>query len=179
MKPVDQPRAGNFPEDDMTVQLAPPIERFLGELAASELSHVVDQFRTGFSALEMESFSNWHEARSRRRGCGRINRHRQRWHVLGQPDDGADLGDLRPGGAAMSADAIEVFIGRLRDRPWIEPALVDVIAHGLRTAACDPDPALWEQLREVIGDDDMTMADQLTQILEITAARCSAKLHAH
>jgi hypothetical protein len=60
MKPVDQPRAGNFPEDDMTVQLAPPIERFLGELAASELSHVVDQFRTGFSALEMESFSNWH-----------------------------------------------------------------------------------------------------------------------
>jgi hypothetical protein len=31
-------------------------------------------------------------------------------------------------------DEIEAFISRLRDRPWIDPALVDVIARGLRTA---------------------------------------------
>jgi hypothetical protein len=63
----------------------------------------------------------------------------------------------------MSADAIVTFISRLRDRPWIEPGLIAAIDHGLRTAACDPDPALWEGLREVIRDDDMTTADQLTQ----------------
>jgi hypothetical protein len=68
----------------------------------------------------------------------------------------------------MTDSAIETFIGQLRDRPWIDPALVDVIAHGLRTAACDPNPALWERLREVIRDDeDLTMADQLTQISRI------------
>jgi hypothetical protein len=35
----------------------------------------------------------------------------------------------------MTDNAIEAFIGRLRERPWIEPALVDVIARGLRMAA--------------------------------------------
>jgi hypothetical protein len=34
----------------------------------------------------------------------------------------------------MTNTTIETFISRLRDRPWIDPALVDVIAHGLRTA---------------------------------------------
>jgi hypothetical protein len=65
---------------------------------------------------------------------------------------------------------IGAFIGRLRERPWIEPTLVDMIAHGLRTAACDSNPALWEELREVIRDDEdhLTMADQLTQISRIT-----------
>jgi hypothetical protein len=63
------------------------------------------------------------------------------------------------------------FIGRLRERPWIEPALVDAIAHGLWTAVRDPDPSLWQQLREVIRDDDeLTVADQLRQISRVTAA---------
>ena len=65
---------------------------------------------------------------------------------------------------------IEAFIARLRDRPWIEPTLVDMIAHGLRTAVRDPNPALCERLREVIRDDEeLTVADQLTQISRITA----------
>jgi hypothetical protein len=46
---------------------------------------------------------------------------------------------------------VESFVTRLRDRPWIEPELVDVIAHGLRTAVRDPDPSLWEKLRQVIS----------------------------
>jgi hypothetical protein len=65
-------------------------------------------------------------------------------------------------------DEIEAFISRLRDRPWIDPGLVDVIGHGLRTAACDPDPALWKRLREVIRDDELTMANQLARISRIT-----------
>jgi hypothetical protein len=73
----------------------------------------------------------------------------------------------------MAESAIETFISRLRDRPWIDPALVDVIAHGLR----NPDPALWERLREVIRDDDLTMADQLARISEISAAPHAAGLH--
>jgi hypothetical protein len=68
-------------------------------------------------------------------------------------------------------DEIETFIGRLRDRPWIEPALVDLIARGLRTAVRDPDPSLWERLRVVIRDDEeLTVGEQLTQISNITAA---------
>jgi hypothetical protein len=68
-------------------------------------------------------------------------------------------------------DEIETFIGRLRERPWIEPALVDMVAHGLRSAIRDPDLSLWQQLREVIRDDDeLTVADQLTRISRITAA---------
>ncbi len=66
--------------------------------------------------------------------------------------------------------AIETFVGELRRRPWIEPALVDLIEHGLRTAACDPDPALWERLREAILDEDALVGNQLTQISRMTAA---------
>jgi hypothetical protein len=74
---------------------------------------------------------------------------------------------------------VDAFISRLRERPWIDPTLVNVIAHGLRAAACDPNPALWERLREVIRDEDLTMADQLSRIREVTAARRAARHHAH
>jgi hypothetical protein len=67
-------------------------------------------------------------------------------------------------------DEIVTFIGRLRDRPWIEPALVDLIAHGLRTAVCDPDPSLWQQLREVIRDEDDLVGHQLAEISRTTGA---------
>jgi hypothetical protein len=74
---------------------------------------------------------------------------------------------------------IDAFIEGLRRRPWLELDWIAVIDHGLRTAACDPNPALWERLREVIRDDEeLTMADQLMQISEI-AARRAAKHHAH
>jgi hypothetical protein len=63
---------------------------------------------------------------------------------------------------------IESFIGRLRDRPWIEPALVDLIAHGLQTAVRDPNPVLWGRLHEVICDDDATVEHQLRQIGRLT-----------
>jgi hypothetical protein len=74
-------------------------------------------------------------------------------------------------------DQVESFIDRLRDRPWIEPALVDVIAHGLRTAVRDPDPSLWQRLHQVIGgDEELTVEEQLTQISSITAAHlCNEK----
>jgi hypothetical protein len=52
----------------------------------------------------------------------------------------------------------------LRDRPWIEPALVDLIAHGLRSAVCDPDQSLWKRLREVIRDEDDLVGHQLAEI---------------
>jgi hypothetical protein len=77
------------------------------------------------------------------------------------------------------SEEIEAFVGRLRDRPWIDPAPVDVIACGLRAAARDPDPSLWYRLREVIRDDDLTMADQLERISEVTAARRAARIYAH
>jgi hypothetical protein len=64
----------------------------------------------------------------------------------------------------MTEAAIETFIARLRDRPWIEPALVDLVAHGLRTAVRDPDPSLWQQLREVIRDKDDLVGHQLAEI---------------
>ena len=41
--------------------LPPPIERFLGELAADPwLGDSADQFRIGFEALEGECADNWH-----------------------------------------------------------------------------------------------------------------------
>jgi hypothetical protein len=64
-------------------------------------------------------------------------------------------------------DEIESFIGRLYDRPWIEPALVDLIAHGLRTAVRDQDPSLWQQLHEVIRDEDDLVGYQLAEISRI------------
>lgn len=69
-----------------------------------------------------------------------------------------------------SSATIDTFIEELRQRPWIEPALVDLIAHGLQNAVRDPDPSLWERLREVIRDDEDLVADQLRQISRITAA---------
>jgi hypothetical protein len=70
--------------------------------------------------------------------------------------------------------AIESFIVRLRDRPWIDSNLVTTIEVGLRTAIRDPNPALWEKLRHVIDDDDeLTVEEQLTQIGRITAAHLS------
>jgi hypothetical protein len=84
------------------------------------------------------------------------------------------------------SEEIDAFIGQLRERPWIDPELVDLIAHGLRTAASDPNPVLWEKLREVISDEDEFVEHQLTQIGSITAehrgteqARHAAGLHAH
>jgi hypothetical protein len=66
-------------------------------------------------------------------------------------------------------DEIERFVGQLRERPWIDSALVDLIAHGLRTAVRDPNTSLWKQLREVIRDDEeLTMADLLEQIGRVT-----------
>ena len=70
----------------------------------------------------------------------------------------------------MTDSAIATFIGELRRRPWIEPAPVDLIEHGLRTAACDPDPALWERPREAILDEDELVGHQLTRISRMTAA---------
>jgi hypothetical protein len=70
----------------------------------------------------------------------------------------------------MMLGEIERFVGRLRDRPWIEPALVDVIAHGLRSAVCDPDQSLWDRLREVIRDEDDLVGHQLAEISIITGA---------
>jgi hypothetical protein len=68
-------------------------------------------------------------------------------------------------------DEIESFIGRLRDRPWIDSDLVTTIEVGLRTAVRDLNPALWDKLRYVIEDDDeLTVEDQLTQIGMITRA---------
>jgi hypothetical protein len=67
-------------------------------------------------------------------------------------------------------DEIASFIARLRERPWIEPALVDLIAHGLRSSVCDPDPSLWQQLREVIRDEEIAVADQLAEISRTTGA---------
>jgi hypothetical protein len=41
--------------------LPPPIERFLGEVAADPwLGDSADQFRVGFEALESECADNWH-----------------------------------------------------------------------------------------------------------------------
>jgi hypothetical protein len=71
---------------------------------------------------------------------------------------------------STSFDEIDAFIGRLHNRPWIDSALVDEIDRGLRTAARDPDPALWKRLREVIRDDEELVGEQLTQISRITAA---------
>jgi hypothetical protein len=65
-------------------------------------------------------------------------------------------------------DEIERFVGQLHDRPWIEPTLVDLIAHGLRTAVCDPDQSLWQQLREVIRDEDDLVGRRLAEISRIT-----------
>jgi hypothetical protein len=66
-------------------------------------------------------------------------------------------------------DEIESFIGRLRDRPWLEPDWIAAIDQGLRTAVCDPD--LWQKLRQVISDDDdEPLSEQLTQIGMITRA---------
>jgi hypothetical protein len=70
----------------------------------------------------------------------------------------------------MSDSAIDSFVGRLRERPWIDSNLVDDIDRGLRTAVRDPDPALWKRLREVIRDDEDLVGEQLTQISRITAA---------
>jgi hypothetical protein len=72
--------------------------------------------------------------------------------------------------ATNDAAIVETFVAMLRQRPWIDHPLVDSIAHGLRTAVRDPNPSLWKQLREMIRDDEeLTVADQLTQISCITA----------
>jgi hypothetical protein len=70
---------------------------------------------------------------------------------------------------------VERFVGQLRARPWIEPALVDLVAHGLRTAVRDPDQSLWQQLREVIRDEDDLVGHQLTRISRITAAHLNGE----
>ena len=61
-----------------------------------------------------------------------------------------------------------------------------MIDHGLRTSVRDPNPALWEKLRQVISDEDELVEHQLTQIGSITAehrttgqARHAAGLHAN
>jgi hypothetical protein len=61
-------------------------------------------------------------------------------------------------GSPQQRDEIERFVVRLRERPWIDSALVNLIAHGLRTAVRDPSSSLWEQLREVIRDDEELQA---------------------
>jgi hypothetical protein len=53
-------RAENF-EDDMTVHLAPPLEKLLAELAADPwLNDVAAPFRTALKATELEADDNWH-----------------------------------------------------------------------------------------------------------------------
>jgi hypothetical protein len=43
------------------IALPPPIERFLGELAADPwLGDIADQFRRAFEATEREADDNWH-----------------------------------------------------------------------------------------------------------------------
>jgi hypothetical protein len=71
----------------------------------------------------------------------------------------------------MTDSAIETFVNRLRERPWLEADRIAAIDQGLRTSVRDLDPSLWQQLREVVRDDEeLTVADQLRQISRITAA---------
>jgi hypothetical protein len=52
----------------------------------------------------------------------------------------------------MTDKAIETFLGRLRERPWLEADWIAAIDRGLRTSVGDPD--LWQKLRQVISDDE-------------------------
>ena len=72
-------------------------------------------------------------------------------------------------------DEIESFVGRLLERPWLEPDWIAAIDQGLRTAVRDPDMPLWRQLHEVIRDDDEPLSEQLTRIGRITAAHLNGE----